>query len=115
MLESHTDVVQQLGIRGSRLKEVRLVTALLQVHDGRRLEMLAQLFLALDTAVNKLADFLRVKARPHVVMEFLVKFEDEERVDKVDEGVAHTAPVLEIHREVQKIVPSSVVLVDFLR
>ena len=115
LLEPHANVVQQLRVRAPGLQEVGFITALFQVHHRRGLEVFAELLLALDTAVHKLTDLLRVESRPHMIVELLMEFQDERRIDEVNERVTHTAPVLKIHRQVQKIVPTSVVLVNLLR
>ena len=56
--------------------------------------MVDELGSALNASIADLADFFRVKLLPLFMMEFLVEFADEFGVDKVDEGIAHIALVL---------------------
>lgn len=63
-----------------------------------------QRFLALDTSIGDLANFIAIKLFPLLIIKSFEKVENVYRVDKIDEGIAHVAPVFEINREIEEVV-----------
>jgi hypothetical protein len=85
------------------------------VEDTGALKVVFELFKALNSSVLDFADLVRVELCPSLSMEVPVEVKDEQRMQKVDEGVAHISLVLEIYWQVQKIVLVLVPLVDLVQ
>lgn len=76
--------------------------------------LLDEVSLALDAAVCDLADFLRVERLPRLVVQVFIEAHDKDGVDKVDEGVADVAHVVEVEGQVEVVVCALVPPVDTL-
>jgi len=63
-----------------------------------------QCFLALDTSIGDLANFIAIKLFPFLIIKSFEKVKNVYRVDKIDEGIAHVAPVFEINGEIEEVV-----------
>jgi hypothetical protein len=84
-----------LDVIGKGLKpNKRPVSLILLLDDVGVLEVVLELGSALDAGVAHLADLVRVKLLPGLVVELAVEVLDELGVDEVEKGVAHIAVVL---------------------
>ena len=70
---------------------------------------------ALDATVCDLADFLRIESLPRLVIQVLIKRHNVDWIDEVDEGVADVAAIVEVERQVEKVVPTLMKPVDALK
>lgn len=75
--------------------------------------MLLELFLTLNAPIFEFTYFLRLVIFPSLAIILMEKVYDENRVDEVNEGVAHIAMVCVINGKVEKVKTTFMVLLNF--
>jgi hypothetical protein len=68
--------------------------------------------LALDSAIGQLANLLRVKSLPGLLIQVFVQRHNKQRVDHVYESVAYIATVLQVNRQIEEVVPMLVLFIN---
>jgi len=86
----------------------------LVLDDFRILEVLLELFLALDPAVLDFADLLRLVVLPSLAISLVEEVDDEDRMNEVNERVTDVAVVGVVDGQVEEIEPAFVVLLNLL-
>jgi len=81
-------------------------------HERAVLKVTNERGLPLNARVGDLANFFRVELLPFLVIKFFIEGHDRPEVNKINKRVTHVAFVLEIDWKVEKIVCSSVPLVN---
>lgn len=115
MLLNNSFYVLRNDFFASTLKSLRLHRLVRLGHDLRVLEMIQELLEPLDPSIFQLAEFVRIELRPFPILELFVEIENEQRMYKVDERKPLVCVILEIYRQVEKIVFPSMLLVDFFQ
>lgn len=72
--------------------------------SGHVSKIVFQCFLTLDTSIGDLANFIAIKLFPLLIIESFEKVKNVYRVDKIDEGIAHVAPVFEVNWEIEEVI-----------
>lgn len=96
---------------GARVKDSRFYLP----HVDCCLKIVDEGLLTLNPSVGKFADFLRVEAFPHLPGQISEKTYDEVRIPHVDERIPDVAVVLQVDRQVEKVVSTRMLLVKALQ
>ena len=91
--ESLPEIVDINWVKLSSLKNQRLHSSSLSCTR----EVVIQVLLTLNATVGDFADFLWVKPFPRLSIQILVKRNDKDGVDKIDEGISDVAVILQIN------------------
>ena len=76
--------------------------------------MLLELFKTLDSAISDLTTFLGIEHLPLSAMEFLEEVKNEVMMHKVHESVTYIGLIFVVNWDIEEVILSLVVLVNFL-
>ena len=76
--------------------------------------MLVNLSDTLESPIFKFAFLLTLKLSPSTILKLLFEFQDKQGIHEIDEGVANICIIREIYGQVNEIVLSLIILIDFI-
>ena len=74
------------------------------MHDHRASKMVFKIFKSLDSCIFYITFFIRIEFAPFPILEFSIEVYNKKRMNKVYESIAHISVVVEINREVEKVI-----------
>ena len=84
------------------------------IWDSRILKVLVNLSYTLESPIFQLAFLLTLKLSPSTILKLLFEFQDKQRVYKIHESVSNVCIIGEINGQVNEIVLSFIILIDFI-
>ena len=97
------------------LKDSWPIVFIILVHDARGIEVLFEVLKALDTPIFNITFLFRIEHGPFPSLEFFLEIQNHIMMNKIHKGISNISGVLVVNRQVEKVIFSLMIFIDFLQ